>query len=109
MTISAFQPQFPVIMESYLKKSDENNAQLKLQIEPWSFDTIHEFFPKSSENDYHLIKENLYDCITKFKRTVAAKLLLGTEIMFNYLDSIVIFEVKNHSYFINQNKKYKIN
>lgn len=104
MNTSIYPAFMPVIMKNLSKKSYENTTPLRLQIEPWAFDTIRENCSKSEEYSFQLIKQNLYDCILKFKLTVADTLTVGTEIMLNFADATLIFEVKNYSNAFNQNQ-----
>ncbi len=79
------------------KYSDNRMLSLKLQIEPWAFETLHEYFPNATETDFHRIRHHLSDCIMKFQQLLTGKILLGTEIMLDFLNGLLIFEVKNYS------------
>lgn len=70
---------------------------LKLKIEPWVFENLREHFPTATERDFQEVSFYLSDCIIKFQEVVAQKILLGTEIMLDFMDGLLIFEIKNHT------------
>lgn len=70
---------------------------LKLKIEPWVFENLREHFPAATEKDFQEVSFYLSDCINKFQEVVAQKILLGTEIMLDFMDGLLIFEIKNHT------------
>jgi hypothetical protein len=108
MNTSIYSSFMSISMPNFRKKAIKNTTPLRLKVEPWAFDTIREHFSKSNESDFHLIMQNLYDCILKLKPTEADKILLGTEIMINFTDAILIFEVKYYSHTIIQNQVEKL-
>jgi hypothetical protein len=83
------------------KYSNDRMISLKLKIEPWAFETLQEYFPNSTETDLHQVRHNLADCIMKFQQVLAGNVLLGTEIMLDFLNGLLIFEVKNYSQTLN--------
>lgn len=82
----------------------EKPILLKLHIEPWAFENIKDFFPNSSESDFLKLRHHLSDCIMKFEQLVSGKILLGTEIMIDFMNGLLIFEVKNYAQSFNQSQ-----
>lgn len=80
------------------------STHLKLQIEPWAFDTLHEYFPETDDYDYRIIKQKLTDFIVTFNKMVSSKIQTGTEIMLNFMNTVLVFEVKSYVQSFIQNK-----
>lgn len=78
--------------------------KLTLQVEPWAFDTLHEYFPETDEYDYRLIQKKLKECIFQLQAMLSSNIHSGTEIMIDFINSILVFEVKSFSQSFYQNE-----